>query len=134
MAAGLFSPIPCTALFDAYFRVLFGKVFGFGGSLKARSCQQVKKITKKAPKSLDFKAFSWQGRTLWMLPNGAPARPPFGLVGKGEKTLTDGEAPLAGVRHLQGLFDVVPVVGLEPTRGISPTDFEFYKDFGGPCH
>ena len=39
--------------------------------------------------------------------------------------MTDGEAPFAGIRHLHGLFDVVPVVGLEPTRGISPTDFEF---------
>ena len=29
--------------------------------------------------------------------------------------------------------DVVPVVGLEPTRGISPTDFEFCKVFGTHC-
>ena len=26
-------------------------------------------------------------------------------MGKGKKTLTDGEAPFAGIRHLQGLFD-----------------------------
>ena len=28
---------------------------------------------------------------------------------------------------------MVPVVGLEPTRGISPTDFEFCEVFGTRC-
>ena len=47
-----------------------------------------------------------------------PPREPSeaGRVGKGEKALTDGEAPLAGIRHHQGLFDVVRVWGLEPQR------------------
>ena len=53
--------------------------------------------------------------------NGVPARPPFGLVGKEEKTLTEGEAPLSGVLHLQGLFGVVRAVGVEPTR-IAPQE------------
>ena len=37
-----------------------------------------------------------------------PPREPSkaGHVGKGEKTLTDVEAPFAGIRHLQSLFDV----------------------------
>ena len=49
-----------------------------------------------------------------------PPREPSeaGRVGKGEKTLTDGEAPLAGIRHLQGLFDVAPWEGFEPSGGL----------------
>ena len=50
-----------------------------------------------------------------MTKTGATARASeAGRVGKGEKTLTDGEAPPTGIRHLQGLFDVEQVRGIEP--------------------
>ena len=40
---------------------------------------------------------------------GSPREPSeAGRVGKGEKAMTDGEAPLAGIRYLQGLFDALP--------------------------
>ena len=65
----------------------------------------------------------WQGRTRWMQTKqrkpGAPREPSeAGRVGKGEKALTDGEAPLAGIRHLQGLFDVAQWEGFEPSGGL----------------
>ena len=40
---------------------------------------------------------------------GSPREPSeAGRVGKGEKALTDGEAPLAGIRYPQGFFDALP--------------------------
>ena len=52
-----------------------------------------------------------QGRS-----NGAPARAQrSGSRGERKKDPEDGEAPLAGILHLQSLFDVAQRVGFEPT-------------------